>query len=225
MSHDCLHCHGVVDKVVGPPYLDISKRYIGDNNIKPILIDKIKNGGGGLWYGGVMSGHPLIKNEEIESMVDWILSIDSLENIKLLSNSKVKFDILRFGYSKELKSFDVLDSTLVMSSEQKEIKTDELIQTLKPKKYEVVQLQANIEISELAKYIFRLKGSTPAQLSIDKKTSISIKEHDQEAVAELKEGKHTLTLTFQQIDSEEKVELLYLSGKTQQFTTIPMFLN
>ncbi|MDX1364637.1 MAG: PQQ-dependent sugar dehydrogenase [Arenibacter latericius] len=71
---DCKACHGVNEKVNGPSYNEISKRYTMTD--KAYLVDKIRNGGSGVWGEGMMSAHPQLKVEEIDKMVDYILSLN-----------------------------------------------------------------------------------------------------------------------------------------------------
>ena len=80
LKNDCLQCHSLEDKVVGPPYLNISRRYKEHPEIKTTLVNKIREGGGGLWYGGMMSGHPLLKKSDVNKIVTWVLSLDEKHN-------------------------------------------------------------------------------------------------------------------------------------------------
>ncbi|GGW33059.1 PQQ-dependent sugar dehydrogenase [Arenibacter certesii] len=72
---DCKACHGINEKVNGPSYIEISQRYTTID--KPYLIDKIRNGGSGVWGEGMMSAHPQLKVEEVDKIVDYILSLNT----------------------------------------------------------------------------------------------------------------------------------------------------
>lgn len=74
---DCSSCHFVDRASVGPTYRDIALRYIGDDSGKEYLIDKIINGGGGVWGVNAMAAHPQLDKEEVGKMVEYIMSLAS----------------------------------------------------------------------------------------------------------------------------------------------------
>ncbi len=77
---DCLACHAVDHKVVGPAWKDVSAKYKGDAGAREALITKIVKGGKGNWdkvTGGMaMTPHPSKPSkEEIGKIVDEILKL------------------------------------------------------------------------------------------------------------------------------------------------------
>jgi len=76
----CLACHAVDKKVVGPAWNDIGARYKGDASSRDMLINKVKTGGKGNWT-EVTKGVPMppysprVKDEDIATLVDYILSL------------------------------------------------------------------------------------------------------------------------------------------------------
>jgi cytochrome c len=78
----CFACHAIDHHVLGPPWKTVAKRYKGDKNARAYLINKVKKGGGGVWddlTGGVPMPpySPRVKDEHIEKLVDYILSLDT----------------------------------------------------------------------------------------------------------------------------------------------------
>lgn len=72
---DCLTCHKVEGKLIGPAYTDVAKKYkTTDANIN-YLAGKILNGGGGVWGEVVMTPHPNIPSEDAKKMSSYILSL------------------------------------------------------------------------------------------------------------------------------------------------------
>ena len=76
----CLACHSVDHKVVGPAWMDVSKRYKGDSSVKERLVNKIKTGGKGNWTevtGGVPMPpySPRVADADIETLVSFVLSL------------------------------------------------------------------------------------------------------------------------------------------------------
>ena len=73
----CKGCHGISNKSVGPSYTEVSKKYLNDPEAKNYLINKVTNGGSGVWGDTQMPGHVHLTKQEIEEMVDFILSISN----------------------------------------------------------------------------------------------------------------------------------------------------
>lgn len=73
---DCLNCHSLEDKSVGPSYLQIAQKYEDDFRIINRIADKIIEGGGGMWGSDQMSPHPLLEKRDARRIVKWILSLD-----------------------------------------------------------------------------------------------------------------------------------------------------
>lgn len=72
---DCIGCHKLDKKLVGPAYLDIAKKYpLNDKNIN-YLSDKIIKGGSGVWGSIPMAAHSTLKKEDAKKMARYILSL------------------------------------------------------------------------------------------------------------------------------------------------------
>lgn len=71
---DCYACHKDKDASIGPSFLEISKKYKDNKDVKA-LSTKVKNGSTGVWGQMVMLPHPQLSDEEIEKMVNAILSV------------------------------------------------------------------------------------------------------------------------------------------------------
>ncbi len=71
---NCLACHAVDKKVVGPSYRDVAKKYAGDKTAEAKLFEKVKKGGSGAWGAIPMSPNPQVKDEDIKTLVKWILA-------------------------------------------------------------------------------------------------------------------------------------------------------
>ena len=72
----CLACHGVEKKVVGPSYKDVATKYKGDKGAEAKLVAKVKAGGSGVWGPVPMPANsPQVKDEDIKTIVQWVLSL------------------------------------------------------------------------------------------------------------------------------------------------------
>jgi cytochrome c len=71
----CTTCHGIDKKIVGPAYKDVAAKYKGDKAAEARLIDKVKKGGTGAWGQVPMPPNPQVKDEDIATMVRFILKL------------------------------------------------------------------------------------------------------------------------------------------------------
>jgi cytochrome c len=72
----CLACHAVDKKVLGPAFKDVAAKYKGDKSAEGKLVAKVKAGGSGVWGPMPMPANsPQVKDEDIKSIVQWILSL------------------------------------------------------------------------------------------------------------------------------------------------------
>jgi cytochrome c len=71
---NCLSCHAVDHKVVGPGYKDIAKQYAG-KDVAVKLATKIIKGGSGAWGVIPMPANPQVNEAEAKQLVTWILSL------------------------------------------------------------------------------------------------------------------------------------------------------
>ena len=70
---DCLGCHKVSEKLVGPSYQDVAAKYAGQPGIEDTLANKIIKGGSGNWGEMIMSPHPTLSHEDAVAMAKYIL--------------------------------------------------------------------------------------------------------------------------------------------------------
>lgn len=75
LKHECLNCHQVNKKVVGPAFADVAKKYKGDASAPAHLLEVIKRGGKGVWGNIPMPPHPQVPEAEAKSLVKWVLSL------------------------------------------------------------------------------------------------------------------------------------------------------
>ncbi|MBI2733065.1 MAG: c-type cytochrome [Aquabacterium sp.] len=71
----CLACHAVDNKVVGPAYKDVAKKYKGQKGIEAKLAEKVMKGGKGAWGEVPMPANPQVNEAEAKQLVSWILSL------------------------------------------------------------------------------------------------------------------------------------------------------
>jgi cytochrome c len=71
----CLICHDVDETVRGPAWRDVAKRYRDTPEVEDRLVQKVYEGGGGVWGNDTMSSNKRAGMENIRILVRWILSL------------------------------------------------------------------------------------------------------------------------------------------------------
>ncbi|MBA4195699.1 c-type cytochrome [Hydrogenophaga sp. IBVHS2] len=74
-SKNCLACHAMDKKLVGPSYKDIAKKYAGDAKAVDMLATKIQKGGAGVWGAIPMPANPQVSDAEAKKLSAWILGM------------------------------------------------------------------------------------------------------------------------------------------------------
>ncbi|MEO6134588.1 MAG: ThuA domain-containing protein, partial [Ginsengibacter sp.] len=76
LSLDCVACHKVDEKSIGPAFNLVSQKYQKDPKAPDYLAEKIIRGGSGAWGEVPMAAHPDLKENDAKQIVAWILSLD-----------------------------------------------------------------------------------------------------------------------------------------------------
>ena len=74
-SRNCLACHTVERKVVGPAFKAVAARYAGRPDMVEPLAKKIRQGGGGVWGPVPMPAHPQVSEADARKLAGWILGL------------------------------------------------------------------------------------------------------------------------------------------------------
>ena len=71
----CLACHSLDTKIVGPAWNEVGKKYAGDATAAAQLAVKVKKGTKGPWGPIPMPGNVTVKDADIKTLVEFILSL------------------------------------------------------------------------------------------------------------------------------------------------------
>ena len=71
----CMTCHGIDKKIIGPSYQEVAAKYRGSKTAEADLVKKVKGGGQGVWGSVPMPPNPHVKDEDIKTLVVWILGM------------------------------------------------------------------------------------------------------------------------------------------------------
>ena len=72
---NCLACHSLDKKIVGPAYKDVAAKYKGQAGADAKLAAKIMAGGSGVWGPVPMPANPQVNAAEAAQLAKWVLTI------------------------------------------------------------------------------------------------------------------------------------------------------
>jgi cytochrome c len=73
-SKNCMACHAIDKKLVGPAYKDVAAKYAGDKTAADKLATKIQKGGAGVWGPVPMPANTQVNDAEAKKLAAWVLS-------------------------------------------------------------------------------------------------------------------------------------------------------
>ena len=72
---NCMACHAVDTKLVGPAYKDVAAKYAGNKDAATTLVQKVLKGGSGVWGPVPMPANAQVNEAEAKQLVAWVLSL------------------------------------------------------------------------------------------------------------------------------------------------------
>ena len=73
-SKNCMACHAVDKKLVGPAYKDVAKKYAGNAKAADMLAEKVVKGGSGVWGAIPMPANPQVSEADAKKLAAWVLT-------------------------------------------------------------------------------------------------------------------------------------------------------
>ena len=73
-AKNCMACHAVDKKLVGPSYKDVAAKYAGQPDAVEKLSAKVIKGGSGVWGPIPMPANAQVTPDEAKKLVAWILT-------------------------------------------------------------------------------------------------------------------------------------------------------
>ena len=73
-AKNCMACHAVEKKVVGPSYKEVAAKYAGQADAVAKLAGKIVKGGGGVWGPVPMPANAQVSADEAAKLATWIMT-------------------------------------------------------------------------------------------------------------------------------------------------------
>ena len=69
----CMGCHAVANKVLGPAYQAVAKKYAGQKDAVAAVTASIQKGGSGKWGPVPMPAQPTLSEADAKALATWIV--------------------------------------------------------------------------------------------------------------------------------------------------------
>jgi cytochrome c len=73
-AKNCMACHAIDKKLVGPAYKDVAAKYAGQKDAVDRLAAKIMRGGAGVWGPVPMPANAQVNEAEAKKLAAWVLT-------------------------------------------------------------------------------------------------------------------------------------------------------
>ena len=74
-SKNCMACHAVDKKLVGPSFKDVAAKYASQKDATDKMAAKIINGGGGVWGPVAMPANAAVNDADAKKLAAWVLTL------------------------------------------------------------------------------------------------------------------------------------------------------
>lgn len=74
-AKNCMACHALDKKLVGPSYKDVAAKYASDKDAAGKLAKKIREGGTGAWGKVPMPANPQVSEADALALAKWVLTV------------------------------------------------------------------------------------------------------------------------------------------------------
>ena len=74
-AKNCMACHAVDKKLVGPSYKDVALKYAGQKDAVDRLAAKIMKGGAGVWGPVPMPANAQVNEADAKKLAAWVLTM------------------------------------------------------------------------------------------------------------------------------------------------------
>ncbi|RMD69274.1 MAG: DUF1080 domain-containing protein, partial [Bacteroidetes bacterium] len=246
--NDCKTCHNTYKQTVGPAYVDIAKKYAWTEENVQRLMTKVREGGAGVWGEGAMTPHPDLPEADLRAMVEWIMSLDSIEEAQMkalaerASAGELDFqqpseapdeERLFPGVVARVYTFDRDISSLSVLAEADNPVFTGIIPAIHATDADLAELGDNfaivvegyLRIPKDNNYVFRLVSDDGSRLYIDGKLVI---DHDglhgadpRDGEIALAEGVHPLKVEYFQGRGGKNVSLQWRAFDAGEFEVVP----
>ena len=108
---DCKTCHNKKVKTIGPSYVSIANKYKTTADNVTMLVNKVKNGGSGVWGEQIMNAHPDMSETDLTTIVNYILGLDKDDEGE--ENDEASNDFEYWAATEKPKEEDLIPGSVV----------------------------------------------------------------------------------------------------------------
>ncbi len=73
-KNNCMACHAIDKKLVGPAFQDVGKKYSGQKDAETTMAASIKKGGSGKWGPIPMPAQAALSDADAKALAGWVLA-------------------------------------------------------------------------------------------------------------------------------------------------------
>jgi cytochrome c len=73
-KRNCMACHAVDKKIVGPSFKEVAAKYAKDKKAESMLAERIRKGGKGVWGEMAMPPNAQLSPAEATTLAKWVLA-------------------------------------------------------------------------------------------------------------------------------------------------------
>lgn len=73
-AKNCMACHAISNKVLGPAFKDVAAKYAGQKDAEDKLTQKVLKGSSGVWGTNPMPANTQVSEADARTLVKWVLS-------------------------------------------------------------------------------------------------------------------------------------------------------
>jgi cytochrome c551/c552 len=246
-NDDCLNCHNIEDKSVGPTYVQISQKYEADFSTISRLANKIIEGGGGMWGSEQMTKHPFLEKKDAKKIVRWIFSLNdsTVHKTPIRHQPTLKFSEVIKDKNQESNSTNGLEINVFAPStgsmfDLAYLKTGELsevavaysgraniIHFTEQSSFQpitagaLVRATGNLHIEEKGKYFFKLVKEGPGRVFIDGDKIINENDDDTEVLKEMQSGTYPIMVEYVLKEDNNVWSLQWIPPDEEYYSVIP----
>lgn len=246
-NDDCLNCHNIEDKSVGPTYVQISQKYEADFSTVSRLANKIIEGGGGIWGSEQMTRHPFLEKKDAKKIVRWIFSLNdsTLNKSPVRYQSTLRFsEVFRDKSQKsnltngleinvfapgEGKAFDLAylnpealsEDAVAYSGKASVIHFTEQLSFQPVSAGSLIRATGYLHIKEKGKYFFKLVKAGQGRVFIDGDKIINENDSDTEVLKEILPGTYPIIVEYVLREDNNVWSLQWITPDDEYYEVIP----
>jgi len=243
-NDDCLNCHSIEDKSVGPSYVQVAQKYEAEFSTVNRLADKIIEGGGGLWGSDQMSKHPFLKKGDARKIVRWILSLNdtaankspmihtpgiTLSKVFQENTTKKENGLKISAYSSDQLGDTYPDDFPEIPSDVPPLYSGlaKFIHLTHPASFQPLQarcvLRASgfIHIGQRGKYFFKLVKAGKGRVFLNDKEIINDNDWDNETMVDLMPGTYPIVVEYLTGQKKNTLSLQWITPADEYYQVVP----